>query len=110
MAAMQIGATDTMPQEPNQPQGVGIMVSYQELVTIRTQQATMMGMLQAALALQGTVAGIEKRLGRVENILSGKAGERRTWNTILGFIVGVVTMALGGGATMYLPILLGWHR
>lgn len=109
MAVMQQGASE-MPTEPQaQPQGVGIMVSYQELVTIRTQIATMTGMLQAALALVGRVESIDKRLGRVENILSGKQGERKTWNTITVFFAGVVTMALGGGAISYLPKLLGWH-
>lgn len=96
---------DVVEQQPPAVQGVGIMVSYRELVEIRTQMTSMGGKLDAAMALLGRVNSMDTRLGKVENILSGKAGERRTWNTIAGFIVGLVTAALAGGAVLYLPHL-----
>lgn len=84
-----------------------VMVTYQELVSIRTHLAMMGGQLNAALALQGRVDGFEKRLGKVEVALAGQSGERRTWHSILVFAGGVVTAAIGGGALMILPKLWG---
>jgi len=84
------------------PRGVGIMVSYKELVEIRTQMATMMAMLQAALALQGKVDIMDHRLQKVELFLAGKAGAQKSWNTMLGFVAGVVT----AGAVAWFPALL----
>lgn len=103
--------TDDTVQVPEMPvpseRGVSIMVSYRELVEIRAQIATLTGMLQAALAMQGQVTRLDKRLAVVENILAGRSGERKTWNTIAAYLGGVVTTALGGGALMYLPKLWG---
>lgn len=87
--------------------GASLMVSYQELVTIRTMLATITAQLQAALALQGKVDALEKRVGYLERGAAGDAGARRVWNTIVAFVAGVVTMALGGGALKILPMLWG---
>lgn len=96
-------------EQATQMGGSGIMISYQELVTIRTQIEGMRGMLQSALALQGRVDSMDRRLGKVENALSGKSGERRVWNTLFAFFGGAGTMALGGWAMQYIPRLMGWH-
>lgn len=84
-----------------------VLVSYQELVTIRTQLAMIGAQLQAALALTGRVDGLERRLGKVEVSLAGQYGERRTWHSILTYLAGMVSAAIGGGALMILPKFWG---
>jgi hypothetical protein len=83
------------------------MVSYRELVEIRTQMATMMGMLQATLALQGKVDQLDKRVQNIELIMATSRGENRLRNTLLAWVAGMVTAAFGGGALYYLPVLWG---
>lgn len=102
-------STVTAPEliPPSSERGAAIMVSYKELVEIRTAMNSMTAMLQAALALQGDMKTLDKRMTAVELTLAGKAGERRTWNTILGVLLGWLTAAIGGGALMILPKLWG---
>lgn len=92
-----------------EPRGVGIMVSYKELVEIRTQIVGISSQLTAALALQGKVDQLDHRVQSVELALAGRAGSQNTWHTVLTFLGGVVTTAVAGGALAFLPKLMGWH-
>ena len=77
--------TNTSPRMPP------ITVTYQELVTIRTQLVELNAKFAATLALQGRVDGLEKRMSAVETFLAGRTGENKVWNTILSFGAGVVS-------------------
>lgn len=95
--------------QPGEGRGSAILMSYRELVEIRTQQATILGKLDAALMLQGKVDRIDHRLLQVELVLAGKAGATKTWHIILGFLGGVLTTALAGLAEVIIPRLIGGH-
>lgn len=105
MAQEETSTTTTTSTVVLAAQGQGIMISYQELVLIRTELVKQGAKLDACLALKGTVEGIEKRLGKVENMLSGKAGERRVWSLVMGFLIGTVTAVVGGGAVVFFNFL-----
>lgn len=86
----------------------GVLVSYRELVEIRTSMEAMKGMLQAALALSGRVDTLDVRVGHIERWRAGITGEEKTWSTVRAFIGGAATLACAGGAIQYLPHLWVW--
>lgn len=79
------------------------MISYDELVRIRTYMAEISAQLTAALALRGDFESLERRVTGLETAKAYNDGANKSRNTILAFVGGVVTAALGGGALMYLP-------
>jgi hypothetical protein len=92
-----------------EPVGRSIVLSYRELVELRTEISEVKSMLTAALALQGAVTDHEKRISRLERGEAAKEGRRSAWVTILAFFGGMASALIGGGALQYLPTLLGSH-
>lgn len=97
-----------MSADEAQTGGPGVMVSYRELVAIRTQMTSMDGKLTAALALSGRVDTLDVRVGHIERWRAGLMGEKKTWNTVRAFFGGAVTLAACGGAINILPKLWVW--
>ncbi len=96
-----------MTQETPQgsPRGTALMISYDELVRIRTYMAEISAQLTAALALKGDFDRLEHRVEQLELNKAYSDGGSSTKKTILVYLAGVVSSAMGGGALMYLPKL-----
>jgi hypothetical protein len=79
------------------------MISYEKLVSIETSLASTSAKLDAALALKGDVDKLANRVSKLETSKAYSDGSSNSRNTILAWIGGMVTAAIGGGALMYLP-------
>jgi hypothetical protein len=83
------------------------MVSYKELVEIRTAMNGMQSMLTGALALRGDMDKLTRRVHKLELKDARLDGAASARYTMLGYIGGLVTAAIGGGAFLVLPKLWG---
>lgn len=93
--------------DPQQERGASIMVSYAKLLEIQTYMVTINSKLDATLALKGTVEDHARRLVALETAGAVRSASLGVWKTILVYIGGMVTAALGGGALQILPKLWG---
>ena len=80
----------------------GVWLPYKELVELRSEMSNMRATLQAALALQGTVADHEQRIAKLERGDAFDAGRKLTWKTVPAFIGGIISAIITGGALQYL--------
>lgn len=88
--------------------GAAIMVSYEELVKIRTHLAEVTAQLQAALALRGDFDRLAQRVAALETQQAYEEGGAAKVKRIVTLIGTILTSAIGGGAlTMILPKLGG---
>jgi hypothetical protein len=96
----------------NQPAGAqsvgsNLLISYEELVRIRTYMASIEAKLDATLALKGQVDALDKRVAALERKKAFDSGEKKSWNVMVAFMGGMASTALVEVGLRYLPKLWG---
>lgn len=85
----------------------GVMISYKELVQIRTEMATLNAKLDAALALRGDVDLLKERMREVELRLATASGQAEGGGTVMKLVWqglwGLAAAIIGALGSKYLP-------
>lgn len=88
-------------ETPNR--GAAIMVSYRELLEIRTQMANMAGQLTAALALRGVVDKLTDRVHALEIHQASSKGESQAMKLVVTGAISLIAAIIGAVGSKLLP-------
>jgi hypothetical protein len=83
--------------------GAAIMVSYRELLEIRTQMANMAGQLTAALALRGVVDKLADRVHSLEINQASQKGGSQAMKLMATGLVSLAAALIGAVGGKLLP-------
>lgn len=83
--------------------GSALIISYKELVEIRTQMATMAGQLTAALALRGTVERLADRVHSLELTQASQQGGSNAMKLVATGVISLAAALIGAVGSKHLP-------
>jgi hypothetical protein len=100
-----VTTTDDAPDPTASSRMPGVVVAYNELVKIRTQQAQLLAKLDGALVLRGDVDALAARVSALEQADAVEAARKGAWQQMRMYLYGAATAVIGGGALTLIPQL-----